>query len=60
MGAINIANLNLKSDFNNFLHYFIQELYEGPEDLVEKMKSLSMYQELSIAGEQTSTSSLYN
>lgn len=31
---------------------FMQALYEGPDDLVEKMKSLSMIQECFLAGER--------
>lgn len=30
---------------------FMQKLYEGPEELVEKMKSLSMTDEYCLAGE---------
>lgn len=30
---------------------FMQKLYEGPEELVEKMKSLSMPDEYCLAGE---------
>lgn len=50
-----MLKVKLKPSTKNILHVFLQESYEGPEDLVEKMKSLSTCSECFLAGEHIIT-----